>query len=215
MSISDRRSFLKTSLKLTAGLVVAFNFGCSLRSKIDRQGAKRVAVLYASRYGATADTAGWIAEGIGGDVALVDIAQHDSASVLAEHDLLIVGSGVWTGGPHPDIRNFSRDYAEQLSEKLLAVFVVCGTEPTSDSARKRIDGYLQQITQALKQAPLFTAQFGGRVVVEKLNNEDRAALNKFYRTYLNKELESWNRTSPEEATLFGDKLQGAMQDERG
>ncbi len=207
MAEYDRRAFLKDALKLSAGLAVAFNFGCSMRAEIEKRGVNRVAIIYASRYGATRDTVGWIAKGIGPDVSLIDIEQNDAAAAIAEHELLIIGSGVWTGGVHQDIRSLTANHSAQLQDKLLAVFVVCGTEPVNEAAQRRIDGYLQQITQPLIQPPEHAVQFGGRLVVEQLNDEDHAALTKFYQTYMKEELHGWDRTSPEKAESFGLSMQ--------
>ncbi len=143
MTSPERRDFLKQTLKLTAGLALAFNYGCTLRSEINRRGAKKIAILYATKYGATSDTTEWIAKGIGGDVALLDITQPEVSAALAGYDLFIIGSGVWIGDVHEGVRAFTKKHAEQLQEKLLAVFIVCGTEPTSEAGRKRIEGYLQ------------------------------------------------------------------------
>ncbi len=44
------------------------------------------------------------------------------------------------------------------------------------------------------------------MIVEQLTEEDREALIHFYRKYLNRELESWDRTDPDVARLFGSDL---------
>lgn len=215
MTDLSRRAFLRNTVKLSAGLALAFTFGEGLRAEIERRGGGRTALLYASRYGSTHDTARWIAEGIDRDLALIDIDQQDPVKAIREHDILLIGSGVWVGGVHSGIKSLVKQHAEALQGKLMAVFVVCGTEPVNDSARSRISGYQQQIIGPLKQPPPFKAQFGGRVVVEQLNDEDKAALTRFYNNFLNRELVSWDRTSPDKAKAFGESLHTGLKQRMG
>lgn len=207
----QRRLFLKNSALLSAS--VAFSFGSNLAAAIDKHPSNKVALLYASRYGSTRDTAEWIIEGIGNAVTLIDIEQADTKQLLLEYDTFILGSGVWTGGPHSRIRAFTRTHASALEGKVLGVFVVCGTIVNNDSSRRRVNRYIQQITEPLKQPPEFQTSFGGRIVVEQLSDKDKTALTRFYRDFLKKELQSWDKTSPDKAKEFGAKLKQDLANE--
>lgn len=211
----QRRLFLKNTAKASVGGALAFGFGSSLADELEQRNSKKIALVYASRYGSTLDTAKWVVQGTGKEVDLVDIEKSDPASLAVDYDTLILGSGVWTGGPHSRLRAFTRNYAAALKDKVLAVFVVCGTEPTSPSSRKRIDGYLQQIVHPLEEAPAFQTSLGGRIIVEQLNEQDKAALTRFYREFMKKELHSWDKTSPEKAGRFGASLKDELELESG
>lgn len=206
----DRRSFLKGSCKVTAGLALAFNFGCSIKKNIPQE--TPVSLIYATRYGSTYDTAMWIKNGIGSNVTLVDLETANLEDILAEDTLLILGSGVWIGGVHAKLKDFAKRESLQSQQRVIGSFVVCGTPGDSEKSRQRIAGYLAQIHEPLGYVPRFSKNFGGRIVVDVLNAEDKEALTRFYRTYKNQELTSWDRTSPSAASEFGTALEQALAD---
>ncbi|MCI5123552.1 MAG: hypothetical protein D3925_03515 [Candidatus Electrothrix sp. AR5] len=152
----------------------------------------------------------WIKTGIGSNVTLVDLETANLQDVLAEDALLILGSGVWIGGVHAKLKEFAKRESLQSQQRVIGSFVVCGTPGDSEGSRQRIAGYLAQIHEPLGYVPRFSKNFGGRVVVDALNAEDKEALTQFYRTYKNQELTSWDRTSPTVATAFGATLESAL-----
>ncbi|MCI5141765.1 MAG: hypothetical protein D3909_08565 [Candidatus Electrothrix sp. ATG1] len=200
----DRRSFLKGSCKVTAGLALAFNFGCSIRKNIPQD--RLVSLVYATRYGSTQDTATWIKNGIGSNVDLVNLETADLKDILAKDALFILGSGIWIGGVHAKLKELAKMESLKPQKRVIASFVVCGTQGKNIAEQQRIDEYLSQIHNPLGYAPQFSNHFGGRLVVDELNAEDKEALTRFYRTYKKQELHSWDRTSPSTATEFGANL---------
>jgi menaquinone-dependent protoporphyrinogen oxidase len=192
------------------GLLAAaagIGFGRQVRAAIGAQGDGPAAILFATRYGATRDTAGWIAEGMGGGVTLLDITVAlPPAEALRGFAHLLLGSGVWIGGVHSQVRGLGRAHGALLGERLRAVFVVCGTQATSAAREQRLEGYFEQITRDLPAPPPLRAHFGGRMVVEQLGLRDRLALTAFYRATMGKGLEGWDRTEPEEARRLGAAL---------
>ncbi len=204
----DRRAFLKGSCKVTAGLALAFNFGCSIRKNIPLE--KTVSLVYATRYGSTYDTATWIRNGIGSNVNMIDLEAANLKDILAEDALLILGSGIWIGGVHAKLKELAKQESLQPQQRVVGSFVVCGTQGDSTEGRQLIDGYLSQIHEPLGYAPQVSKYFGGRIVVDQLNAEDKAALTQFYRTYKKQELQSWDRTSPAAAFAFGETLEPAL-----
>ncbi len=195
--ISRRGFLLKAALSLAA-----LNFGCGI-SKLTGDGAGNTALIYATKYGATKDTANWIRNGIHGEVDLFNIEDISYPGTAKRYDSFIIGSGVWIGGVHNRLLDFLTSQAEMLDGKVIASFIVCGTDGATESGRKRIDGYFEQFHSTLKEKPPLREYFGGRIIVEKLTDEDREALIKFYRTYLKTELTSWDKTDPDKAGRFG------------
>ncbi len=204
----DRRSFLKGSCKVTAGLALAFNFGCSIKKNIPLK--RPVFLVYATRYGSTYDTATWIRNGIGSNVTMINLEEANVKELVAEDALLILGSGIWTGGVHAKLKELAKQESFQPQQRVIGSFVVCGTQGDSAAGRQRIDEYLSQIHEPLGYAPQFSQHFGGRIVVDQLNAEDKAALTQFYRTYKKEELQSWDRTSPSAASAFGETLEPVL-----
>ena len=92
-----RRDFLKGATLLLAA--EAFAFGQGLSTQPEGKGGAR-AILYGTRYGATRDTAGWIAEGMGGDVPLYDIEKLSDAGELRRYSELVIGSGIFPASPN-------------------------------------------------------------------------------------------------------------------
>ncbi len=206
----DRRAFLKLSCQSGMGALLALSFGCSIRQAVDPESNPRTAIIYATRYGSTLDTAGWIKEGLGSEVSLLNIETLEASETLSNYDHLILGSGVWIGGVHRQLKELLVKHSRHLRDRVIASFVVCGTRGDTESERQGIAGYLDQIHQPLGYTPDFVAHFGGRIVVEKLTKEDKAALTRFYNNFLNKPLASWDRTEPSSASQFGKSMQDAL-----
>ncbi len=62
------------------------------------------------------------------------------------------------------------------------------------------------MNQHLRRPPKLSKNFGGRLIVEQLTPEDRQALEKFYRTYIHTELESWNYMDKDKTLSFGKEV---------
>ena len=197
-----RREFLSRVCRYSSLSMMALFFGCDI-ARLPEEQKKKTALIYATRYGATKETAGWIQEGMQGPVDLLDIESISFPDVTARYDHFIIGSGVWIGGVHKKIIEFLESRKNELSGRVLATFVVCGTDGSTENGRKRIDSYFTPLYACLDKRPLLSRYFGGRVIVENLTDEDREALRVFYKTYLRAELRSWDRTDPEKAALFG------------
>jgi len=205
----SRREFIKySSLSL-----LALNFGCSI-SKLIGDSSKNVALIYATKYGSTKDTAGWIKDGMRGNVDLLNIEDISFSDTVSKYDLLIIGSGVWIGGVHEKLIDFLESNADVLTGRVMASFIVCGTDGSTEDGKERIDGYFEDMHMPLKDDHIMSEYFGGRIIVEQLTEEDREALTEFYSTYLGTELTSWDRTDPEKAALFGKDLKNFLAEKK-
>lgn len=197
----NRRTFLHFGGKLTLVSVAAFNFGCTLQPMIGE--GKRVALIYGTRYGATRETAEWIAAGTGKKIDLLNIETLDFGQTVTAYDAFIVGSGIWIDGPHKRLIELLQSHKGTMEEKIIASFIVCGTTGEDEAGKKRIEGYFHRFYQPLDVKPPRQAYFGGRMVIDKLNEKDRKLLNHFYSNVLKKPFVSWDRTEPERAKIFG------------
>ena len=208
-----RREFLSRACRYSSLSMMALFFGCDIARLTEGQ-KKKTALIYATRYGATKETAGWIQEGMQGPVDLLDIESISFTDVTDRYDHFIIGSGVWIGGVHKRIIEFLESRRNELSGRVPATFVVCGTDGSTENGRERIDGYFTPMHAPLDKEPLLSRYFGGRVVVEKLTDEDRGALRVFYKTYLHAQLRSWDRTDPEKAGLFGKDIKHFLDEKK-
>ena len=199
----QRREFLYLGTRLTLASVAAFNFGCSLQPKTDK--AEKIALIYGTRYGATRDTAGWIAAGTGKQVELLDIERLDFEAI-GSYDLFIIGSGIWIDGPHKRLLELLQTHKDAIQTKIIASFIVCGTTGEDAAGRERLKEYFARLHEPLDVLPPQQAHFGGRMIIDKLNDTDRELLAYFYTDVLKKPFVSWDKTQPQRAGRFGTSL---------
>jgi menaquinone-dependent protoporphyrinogen oxidase len=131
--------------------------------------AKKVLIVYGTRYGASAGTSEEIArvlQGEGLDVKIVN-AKKESVKDITEYDLVIVGSGMqmgkWTGEPE----NFLKKFQKELANKKVAIFVSSGAqalieyEKKTDEIVKNRKEYLEDKAAKFNLHPISMAIFGG------------------------------------------------------
>ena len=196
-----RRSFLlHTAIALTSA--TAYSFGESIKPLVDEK-TEKIALIYGTRYGATKDTAHWIAKGIGRPVEIINIESLNFDEGVTKYDQIIIGSGIWIDGAHKRLMELLSTHKEQIQPKIIASFIVCGTTGEDEAGRKRIEGYFEKFLKPLDVKPALQAYFGGRMIIDELTDKDRKLLDNFYRNIVKKEFVSWDRTKPEEAEKFG------------
>jgi menaquinone-dependent protoporphyrinogen IX oxidase len=162
---------------------------------------KSVVIVYASRYGSTAQTAEWIAEGMEGKAAVVSLKD---AGDLSPYETIVLGSGIYFDQLHPDMSTFLETRGEELRNKLLAIFVVCGTPP--DQAQ----GYLDLFTEKCKVKPRLMKVFNGWIKKELLSPEDNKSLEDYYKS-INEPFENYNNTDKAKCLEFGKELLEKLQ----
>ena len=197
----DRRMFLKFGSGAVLMSVAAFNFGCSMKSLVDED--KKVALIYATRYGSTKDTAQWIAKGLDRSVDLLNIEDIDLKETEKSYDLFILGSGIWVDGVHKKMLSLLK--LNYFHDKVMASFIVCGTTDSSVQGKKRIEQYFTKFHSSLSIKPALNQHFGGRMIIDKLNKRDRVMLENFYKNVIKVDFVDWDRTEPEKALAFGKK----------
>ena len=200
----NRRDFL-----LSTGIILvsasAYSFGNSIKTLIEDK-SEKVALVYGTRYGATEDTAQWIAMGIGNNVDVLNIENINFYETVNKYDKFIIGSGIWIDGADKRLMELLSTYTEQIQPKIIASFIVCGTTGEDDAGKVRIEGYFERFHKPLDVKPTMKRHFGGRMIIDKLTEKDRKLLDNFYRNVLKKEFASWDRTKPENAEKFGIEL---------
>ena len=201
----DRRDFL-----LRSGIILlsasAYSFGESIKPLIESK-SEKIALIYGTRYGATEDTAKWIAQGMGSaNVEVLNIESIDFDETLQKYDTFIIGSGIWIDGAHKRLMELLSTHKEQIQKKIIASFIVCGTTGEDEAGKLRIEGYFERFHKPLDVKPGIKRYFGGKMTIEKLSEKDRKLLDNFYRNVLKKEFVSWDRTKPEDAEKFGTEL---------
>ncbi|WP_165498888.1 flavodoxin domain-containing protein [Chlorobium sp. N1] len=202
----SRREFLKRTARYSTLALSALLFGADLAAAFGRESGRSTAILYATRYGATKQTAGWIGEGMASKPDLVDIEQVSTETVLDRYDRVIVGSGIWIGGAHEKVLEFFGAENARLEEKLAATFIVCGSVNGTEAGMAHARRYLSAMHAPLRAEPPISRAFGGRLAIEELSDEDVNALREFYHSILHKEMSGWDRRNPDPAKRFGMEL---------
>ncbi|MCK4974236.1 MAG: hypothetical protein KAR81_03205, partial [Sulfurimonas sp.] len=190
---TDRRNFLKYGSTITLLSIGAFNFGCSIKPLVQDKN-KKVALIYATRYGATKDTAQWIEQGLDREVELLNIEDISFTETAKKYDLFIIGSGVWIDGVHKDMLKFLQTQKAELKDKIVASFILCGTTNKDVQGEARIEQYFTKFHSSLDKKPPLNEKFGGRMIIDKLNDKDKKLLEMFYKKVLKREFVSWDRT---------------------
>ena len=202
----ERRNFL-LGMGIALVSASAYSFGNSLKPLIDEK-SEKIALIYGTRYGATEDTAKWIAKGVGDGVDVLNIETLYFDETVAKYDKFIIGSGIWIDGAHKRLMELLSTHTEVMESKTIASFIVCGTTGKDEAGKGRIEGYFKRFHKPLTVKPKIQRHFGGRMIIEKLSEKDRKLLDNFYTNVLKKEFKSWDRTKPKMAEKFGVELLG-------
>ncbi len=200
----NRRDFLLTS-SIALISASAYSFGENIKPLVNHK-LDKVALIYGTRYGATEDTAKWIAKGMGTSVDILNIENINFEKTLDKYDKVIIGSGIWIDGAHKRLMELLTTHTEEMQDKIIASFIVCGTTGEDEAGKGRIMGYFERFHKTLTVKPKIQKYFGGRMIIEKLSEKDRKLLDNFYNKVLKKEFVSWDRTQPEMAEKFGNKF---------
>ena len=131
--------------------------------------AKKVLIVYATRYGATESTSEEIAnvlKGEGLDVKLIDL-KKEKVKEIDPYDLIIVGSGMqmgkWTGAAE----GFLQKYQKELAAKKVAIFVSSAAqalieyEKKTDEIDKARRQYLEEKAARYNLHPVSMTILGG------------------------------------------------------
>ena len=165
-------------------------------------------VLYASKYGSTRASAETIAAALG--VTAFDVAVGElAARALGSADWAVLGSPIYGPTVLPDMERFCERARAVLATRELAAFVVCGDTVWMPRAGEGGDHNLVKLTRLLPRAPFATAVLGGRMVVEELDEQDRALILAFYRR-LERSPDGFDRTDPAAVAAFVDRVHAAL-----
>ena len=185
-------------MKIFAGaLIVVLGCGYSVfASPAPAAGKRSVVIIYGSRYGSTAQTAAWIAEGLEGKAAVLSAKD---AGDLGGYEKVILGSGIYGGQLHADMAAFLEKRGGEVRSKLLALFVVCGAPP------HRASGYLEMFAEQCQAEPPLARAFNGWMKKERLSPEDFSGLENYFRS-VNRPFENYDQTDKAACLEFGREI---------
>ncbi|UCC39728.1 MAG: amidohydrolase family protein [Candidatus Aminicenantes bacterium] len=186
-------------MKLKTLLCLIIAMACLICIVMEADGLtkeKRAILIYASRYGSTAQTSEWIAEGMKG---LPRVVSTKEAGDLTSFDVVILGSPIYMEKLHVDMQTFLDARKEELKGKEVIIFVVCSTPPPE--AQKYLDMFASEggVTPVLMKA------FGGWIKKDLLSPQDYKLLENYFKN-INQPFEDSDQTDKILCLQFGREI---------
>ena len=179
--------------------LLCFAFGCQKGEEVAEEHQNTV-IIYGSRYGGTAQTAHWIAEGMEGKA---DVLAAKDTGNLDAYRYVILGSGIYYNDLHEDMLVFLKEKKEAIKDRVIAVFIVSGTPPLEAQA------YLDKFVSKCEAQNPLTRAFWGWLKRELLSPEDLKGVEDFYKT-VNQPFEDFDRTDKSPCLQFGKEILQAI-----
>jgi len=188
-------------MKVMIWMISGLFFAVAATAVCAKDNAQKVAVIYGSRYGSTAQTAKWIAEGIGKNAQAISAKE---AKDLKAYQSIVLGTGIYGGKPQEDLAVLLAQSKEAIKDKVIAVFVVCGAPSPEDQQ------YLNQlIALSGAQPTVLSKGFRGWQKKELLSTGDRSVLEKYYQR-IGKPFENYDHTDRAQSIAFGQEINSTL-----
>jgi len=134
-------------------------------------------VIYASKYGSTAEYTILMAQKLGTEALK---ASEANSEMVCGADYIVLGSPIYAYSVLPEMEDFLNKNQEILAGKSLAAFVVCGDTMWNPKADEGGNKNLAKLTRFLPSEPFAVAVLGGRMRMEELDDEDGPRIKAFY-----------------------------------
>ncbi|MCL2827631.1 MAG: flavodoxin domain-containing protein [Oscillospiraceae bacterium] len=89
-------------------------------------------IIYASKYGCTADCANYLKTNLPGDVTLIDINKASGQMELNRFDTIIIGGSVYVSKVSKNLRGFCESNLDLLCKKRVGIFLCCALSEQAD-----------------------------------------------------------------------------------
>ncbi|MFX1367876.1 MAG: flavodoxin domain-containing protein [Promethearchaeota archaeon] len=150
--------------------------------------AERVLICYGTRKGTTAEMAEAIAGIImesGAEVDIVNLKDKKVPAAIEDYNLIVVGSGIQAGSWTSEPRDFIKKNLGLLSQKRVALFVVCLDAASEDKCDDAQRNYLDKIVEENPGLnPVSTALLPGKIDFRQHN----FVIRKMLKSIISKEL---------------------------
>ena len=141
-------------------------------------------IVYASRYGSTAEIAGWIAQRLCLESGITATLQRaDTTDSFGEYDLVLLGSGIYNHGFLPELEEYIETNLTKLQKTKTALFgVAMKTNPVMVNG-KAFGGLLmlEKYAEKLGKWCMAGQMLHGEMVYGNMTEQDRRGLDKFYK----------------------------------
>jgi menaquinone-dependent protoporphyrinogen oxidase len=160
-------------------------------------------IVYASKYGSTAEYASLIARKLGTEAVR---ASEACPEMVSEADCLVLGSPIYAYSVLPEMEVFLHENKEDLAGKPLAAFVVCGDTIWNPKAGEGGNKNLEKLTRLMPTEPFAVAVLGGRMRMDELDEEDGPRIRAFYER-IGRSPDGFDRIEEDSALAFVEEIE--------
>jgi len=143
----------------------------------------KTAIICASRYGSTTEAGGWIAQRMMIEGHDVDVLPPAEVRSISEYDVVILGSGLYAHKMLPEMNEFIETNIDELKDRAVALFALAmKREPILVNGQ--VHGglsHLQYLFDKLGDSVVHADMLPGEMVFERMTEQDKTGLERFYR----------------------------------
>jgi len=163
----------------------------------------RILIVYTTRYGTTEKTAKLAKRLFEREGHTVEVKNVKGNPLPTNYDLVILSAPVYRDGPHWELMDWIENHREELEEVPKAFFLVAMHLAGSVFMGKLHGGiaYAQPLVEAFEVPPFYGTLIGGEIDVNKLSDEDRRKMRRFY-AVLGEELKDKSLYREEDVEAF-------------
>lgn len=131
---------------------------------------KRILVVYATRFGSTAEVAKYIGTIINHQGIAVDVRLVNEISSLHGYDAVVLGSAIRSGKWMPEAFHFLTAHRAELRHMPVAYFTVCATlHDDTPENRAIVSGYHTPLLETFRDIqPVSIGMFAGKIDFKKI-----------------------------------------------
>jgi len=127
-------------------------------------------IVYASKYGCTADCAAYLKTKLSGEVVLVDIEKVTKQVELSTFDIVTIGGSIYMSKIAKKLKSFCESNHDALSKKKVGIFLCAAL------AEQFMENLKSNFSTALLESAKSTKLFGSEVRMEKMKFFDKAII---------------------------------------
>jgi len=130
-------------------------------------------IIYASKYGCTADCAINLKSRLNSDVTVLDIKNISKNTNCSDYDTIIIGSSVYVGKIAKPLRGFCENNKDTLMKKRIGIFLCCALP---EDVIKVLN---ENFPSALLKHASTTKAFGSEARLDKMSFVDKMIIKAF------------------------------------
>ena len=163
-------------------------------------------IVYATKYGSTAEYAEALARHLG----VAAVRADEAMGLTGEEPYYVLGSPIYAFSVLPAMERFVEEQKHRLASRPIAAFVVCGD--TLWNPRKGEGGWknLHKLTRLLPSEPFASAVFGGRMRMEELDAFDAPRILAFY-SQIGREPTGFDRMELDRTAEFSEDIRRQLE----